>query len=251
MKTSKLILLVSALSIGSLVGCSSSSDISDRLEDIHETQQDIKQQQSEIAQSEREAEMDVAPDWFLAPPASDGVGFYGVGYARSKNMGHGLKAARLQAEFDLAKMYKQELSGSERAFERGDSQGDVQVQTTFLIDKIIDAVPVVGYSVVEQKMIPVDGVFETFVLLKLPYDEFNKVLQSQRSQTLDKTVQSSFDDLDRRLAVRRAQVSKETEASHRREMESVQQRADIINQANTEQDQGKTPVSTNEPIQLK
>ena len=65
---------------------------------------------------------------------------------------------------------KQELSGSERAFERGDSEGNVATQTTFLVDKIVDAVPVIGYDVIEQKMTPVEGVYETFVLLKLPYD---------------------------------------------------------------------------------
>jgi len=225
----KTAILVSLLSFSAC----SSNDIADRIEEVQKAQTIARETQAEQAQNQREEEMDVSPDWFLSPPLADGTGFFGVGYAKSKHMGHALKSAKLQAEFDLAKVYQQELSGSERAFERGNSDGDVQVQTTFLIDKIIDAVPIIGYQVIEQKMIPINGVYETFVLLKLPYDQFNEVLQSQRQNSLDKTVQASFDDLDRRLALRRTQKTEMEEASHKREMEAMQQRADILNATST------------------
>lgn len=214
-------------------GCASNDSIESRIESINEAQQEVAKQRTDQEQERREQEMDTLPDWYLSPPDSDATGFYGVGYARSKHIGHALKSAKLDAEFNLAKMYRQELSGSERAFERGNSDGDVTTQTTFLIDKIIDAVPVVGYSVVEQKMFPVNGVYETYVLLKLPYDEFNKVLQSERARTLDKTVQASFDDLDRRLAERRLQKAQDAEDSHKRELEAMQKRADILEQSST------------------
>lgn len=216
-----------------LSGCSTSPDeaMAERLKALEEANAEMLAKKNMAEQKLREKEIDVAPNWYLSPPESDSTGFYGVGYAKSKNMGHALKAARLQAEFALAKMYRQELSGSERAFERGNSEGDVVTQTTFLIDKIVDAVPVVGYSVVEQKMTPVNGVYETFVLLKLPYDEFNKVLQSQRERELDKTVQASFDDLERRLASRRASREQETQSAFEREQEAMKNRADIIQKA--------------------
>jgi len=41
--------------------------------------------------------------------------------------------------------------------------------------------------------------------LKLPFEEFNKVLQQQQASTIDSMVQRSFDDLERRLDKRRAQ----------------------------------------------
>jgi hypothetical protein len=228
MSNSTLIKTASVVLFLSISACAS-NDVADRIEAVQEAQQIARETQAEQAQDQREEEMDASPDWFLSPPLADGTGFFGVGYAKSKHMGHALKSAKLQAEFDLAKVYKQELSGSERAFERGNSDGDVQVQTTFLIDKIIDAVPIIGYQVIEQKMIPINGVYETFVLLKLPYDQFNEVLQSQRQNSLDKTVQASFDDLDRRLAQRRTQKTEMEEAVHKREMETMQQRADILN----------------------
>jgi hypothetical protein len=230
MKKFKVLLVVTG---ALLAGCSSSPDeeMAARLKALEEANQEIVAKRNLAEQSLREQELDVAPSWYLSPPDADGTGFFGVGYSKSKHMGHALKAARLQAEFALAKMYKQELSGSERAFERGNSEGDVVTQTTFLIDKIVDGVPVVGYSVVEQKMVPVNGVYETFVLLKLPYDEFNKVLQSQRERELDKTVQSAFDDLERRLASRRSQHEKEAQAAFQREQEAMKNRADIIDKA--------------------
>ena len=214
----------------SLFACSSNDDIAQRVEQLDELNQDRTEAYNERQQEKREAELDVTPSWYLSPPDSDSTGFYGVGYAKSKNLGHGLKSARLQAEFSLAKMYKQELSGSERAFERGDSEGNVSTQTTFLIDKIIDAVPVVGYQVVEQKMTPLNGVYESFVLLKLPYDEFNRVLQDQKKGEIDNTVQQAFDDLDRRLTNRRAQKEAEKQSAHQRELESIELRNSTLQQ---------------------
>ena len=222
-----------ALSIGLLVtGCSTSPDeaMAERLAALEQAERDRKAERTAAAQALREDELDTAPSWFLSPPEADSTGFYAVGHSRSKQMGHALKSARLQAEFQLAKMYRQELSGSERSFERGNSDGDVVSQTTFLIDKIVDAVPVIGYTVVEQKMIPLNGAFETFVLLKLPYDEFNMVLKSQREQELDKTVQESFDDLERRLNARRAQREQEQQSKFEREQEAIKNRANILQQ---------------------
>ena len=216
-----------------LSACSQTPEekFAERIENLQEAEKNRAAEMAAAENAKREEELDTAPSWFLSPPEADGTGFYGVGHAKSKQMGHGLKAARLQAEFALAKMYRQELSGSERAFERGNTEGDVVTQTTFLIDKIVDAVPVVGYTVVEQKMLPLNGAFETFVLLKLPYDEFNKVLQAQRQQALDKTVQASFDDLERRLKDRRLQRESETQANFEREQEALKNRADIMNNA--------------------
>lgn len=214
-----------------LAGCSTSPDeaMAERLAALEQAERDRNAERTAAAQAQREDELDTAPSWFLSPPEPDGQGYYGVGHSRSKQMGHALKAARLQAEFQLAKMYRQELSGSERSFERGNSDGDVVSQNTFLIDKIVDAVPVVGYTVVEQKMIALNGAFETFVLLKLPYDEFNMVLKSQRQKELDQTVQESFDDLERRLNARRAQREQEEQNKFQREQEALKNRTELLN----------------------
>jgi hypothetical protein len=220
-------LLAVLITLG-LSACSSTDDVYERIAEIEEAREDRIAMQQEKMQEKAEETLDVAPDWFFEPPQADATGFFGVGYSKSKHMGHALKAAKLQAEFALAKMYKQELSGSERAFERGDSEGNVATQTTFLVDKIVDAVPVIGYDVIEQKMTPVEGVYETFVLLKLPYDEFNKVLQSQRQAELDTTVQAAFDDLERRLKDRRVEREQAAQAQHQRNIEQMEARSAML-----------------------
>jgi hypothetical protein len=211
--------------------CSSSPDteMAKRLLDLEEAQKEIVANQKAEAQELREKEMGAMPDWFLEPPKPDETGFYGVGYMKSKHMGHAVKGARLNAEADLAKQYKQELSGSERSFEQGNNSGDVAIQTTFLIDKIMDSVPVVGYTVVEQVMVPIDGTYETFALLKLPYDEFNRVLQSVKAESFDKKVRGEFDDLERRLKDRRKESSLAEQEKFNREQEALKNRADILN----------------------
>lgn len=215
-----------------------------RLAELERQQLEMKARQEAREQIEREEEIALLPDWVENPPESDATGFYGVGIAQSKRLNHSRKAARLQAEFELAKMYRQELSGSERAFEEGNTDGDVTVQTTFLIDKIVDAVPVVGYEVVDQEIKAHDGQHYTYVLLKLPYDKFNAVLQQQRASETDDRVQQAFDDLERRLDKRRRQKMAKEEAEHQRELEKMQQRSDMMKEqsapANDSNETGST-----------
>lgn len=225
---------LSLLLVATAVTACSSNDVYDRIAEVEEARQDRIATQQELMQETAEERLETAPDWFLEPPGADATGFYGVGYATSKNMGHALKAAKLQAEFALAKMYRQELSGSERAFERGDTEGNVASKTTFLIDKIVDAVPVVGYEIIEQTMLPMDGKYETFVLLKLPYDEFNEVLQAQRHAEMDTTVQAAFDDLERRLKDRRTEREESAQAQHQRNLEQMEARSAILKQQDSQ-----------------
>tara|TARA_B100000953_G_scaffold49910_1_gene38381 strand:- start:936 stop:1724 length:789 start_codon:yes stop_codon:yes gene_type:complete len=215
-----------------LGGCSSSTneELYERIAELEELRQDREQEYIERQQELREEEIDRLPDWVLEPPQADSTGMFGVGVSESKSLSHGLKAARLQAEFQLAKLYKQELSGSERAFEQGDSDGNVTTQTTFLIDKLVESVPIVGYDVVEQIVKPAQGKHSVYVLLKLPYDQFNKVLQQERAKTLDSKVQASFDDLERRLDKRRAQRLEEENMKFEQKQEAMKNRADILTQ---------------------
>lgn len=223
---------VLVVAIGAFLGgCSSSpnEELHERLEMMEEQRLELAQARLELENAKREAEVDALPSWVLEPPQMDATGVYGVGIAESKQIAHGLKAARLQAEFELAKVFKQELSGSERAFDQGDSDGNVSTQTTFLIDKIVDAVPVVGYQVIEQQTIVVDGKHNVFVLLKMPFDQFNKVLAMEKAKELDTKVQASFDDLERRLDKRRAQKQAETQSGFDRKQEALKNRSELIN----------------------
>ena len=52
---------------------------------------------------------------------------------------------------------------------------------------------------------PIDGKYNAFILIKLPYAQFNSVLKEQRAKTDDNTVRKAFDELGQRLDKRRKQ----------------------------------------------
>lgn len=149
--------------------------------------------------------IDTVPDWVLKPPAPDGVGMYAVGVGESNNLQISIKKAHLEAEFGLAKLYKQELSGSERMYST-DNGGYANTNYVGLIDKLVQQVPVVGFSVEEQTVTALEGKYMVYVLLKLPYDQFNDVLQEHLAQASREDMKQAFLDLERRLDKRRAQT---------------------------------------------
>lgn len=229
----KKLLIIAGVSVA-LGACSSTEPedpMNKRLAELERQQVEMLERQKAREQAQREQELESVPDWVMDPPDSDATGFYGIGVAQSKSLNHARKSARLQAEFELAKMSQQELSGSERAYEQGNSDGDVESQTTFLIDKIVDAVPVVGYDVVDQELTPIDGVYHAYVLLKLPYNQFNTVLQQQRADEKDDKIQAAFDDLERRLDKRRQAKAEQEQQEHERDLEKMKARSEMLKDA--------------------
>jgi hypothetical protein len=147
--------------------------------------------------------VDSLPEWAINPPKSDQEGMYAVGMGASDSFATALKMATLEAEFGLAKMYSQELSGSERIYATGGDFDGVSVYQG-LIDKIVDSVPIVGYQTEKKEISAMNGRYQAFVLLKLPYEEFNKVLNEKRSAESDLAMKEAFNELEQRLEKRRA-----------------------------------------------
>lgn len=224
-----------------VAGCASKTQVPDpshemnqRLLELQAQQQEMLERQRAIEQRDREDELAITPDWVTTPPDADATGFYAVGIGQSKGLNHSRRAARLQAEFELATQYRNEISGSERSFEESRIGGDVNAQTTFLIDRIIDAVPIVGYQIVDQQITPHNGQFFTYVLLKLPYDQFNAALQQQRESESDSRIQAQFDDLERRLSNRRQEREELAQREHERDLERIDARTRALNGATQE-----------------
>jgi len=167
--------------------------------------------QTAARQSSAEKQLDAVPAWALQAPPADGTGVYAVGMGQSSDYRTALRKATLDAEFGLAKMYGQEISGSERSFvqDQGAQSRSVTDKYTALIDKLVSQVPVVGFESVHQEIKPIDGVFHAYVALKLPYDEFNRVVQQQRSLATDSSVVAAFNDLERRVSARQEQRRKD------------------------------------------
>jgi len=185
-------LIMSLLVVLVVSGCAS-KESKDRLA--------AEKEQKRIIDKKTEQMQDVIddlPKWALQVPKPDGVGMYAVGIADSENLQIAIQKSQLQAEFGLAKMYQQELSGSERMFSKDNAAG-ASVQFEGLIDKLVQRVPVVGFTVKEQKVKAVSGKYQVVTLLQLPYDEFNQVLKTQKAKEQSKEMKEAFDDLERRL----------------------------------------------------
>lgn len=165
----------------------------------------------DLRNKELNDKIDALPKWVLKPPAADRTGLHAVGIGGSDNLQVSLRKAVLEAEFGLAKLYRQELAGSERMFTTDDAVGSNQ-RYEALIDKLVQSVPIVGYTVKNQVVKPVDGRYESYVLLHLPYDQYNEVLKMEKAKSMDKEMKAAFDDLERRLELRRQRDQNLTQA---------------------------------------
>ena len=211
-------------------GCSKHStavDVAKDEADIAKIRANIVQQKEDRQQDRLESELDKTPAWALHPIRPDATGMYAVGMADSISIRVAVNEARLRAEFGLAKLYKKELTGNERDFQRDSGGDDIRVQYQKLIDELVQA-SIVGEEIVKQEVHPINGRVHAWVLMKLPYDEFNKVLKEQRMQTRDKAIQSAFDDMERRLDKRRKQAVEDAKAQHDMKMDEVKVRNDLL-----------------------
>lgn len=161
----------------------------------------IEKNRREAAQNQAEKTLDAMPSWAVSVPRPDSTGVYALGIADSDKVQLALKKAQLQAEYGLAKQYNQELSGSERSMQQ-DAGANSSSQYQSLIQSLVNYVPVVGFEVVKQEVKAVNGEFQAYILLKLPYAEFNKALQTQKQQTQNVQMRQAFNDLELRLQQR-------------------------------------------------
>ena len=214
----RLIVLAAAVGL-TLAGCASKPTMEQVVkeqaaaEKVREAEQARRAKQQ---QAKMEDFVDEIPKWVLEAPKPDATGIYAVGMASSDGLSVSMRKATLEAEFGLAKVYRQEISGAERSLveERNEKVGTQQFQQ--VIDKLVARVPIVGYEVVRQEVKPIDGKYHAFMLLKLPYEQFNKVMQEQRAERSDAAATAVFDDLERR--VRQRQADRVNEERERMEM---------------------------------
>lgn len=212
MKNNKMV-LIGVLVIGVLMSGCSSAPTREQLakDDVRaaEIRAKAEDEKRALVQKRMEAEIGHVPEWVLKQPRPDDTGVYAVGISESDKMRVAIHKAVLEAEFGLAKIFNQELSGSERSYSQDSNSRVSQEQYTVLIDKLVSQVPLVGFEVVNQEVKAMDGKFNAYVLVKLPYAQFNHVLQDQRSKTEDKTIVRAFDNLEQRLNQRRQQIMEE------------------------------------------
>lgn len=130
----------------------------------------------------------------MTPPKADADGFYASGIGKSKDLSVAMAKSMVQAEFNLAKSYSQTLSANEQYFKKEEYEQYVQV-----IDTFIDKVDLTGYSIEKRVVKPVDGVMQSFVLLKMPFERFNYEMSNEISKSNDAEAKAAFKALQERI----------------------------------------------------
>lgn len=151
------------------------------------------------------------PDWVTSPPRADGEFVYAVGSGVSSRYDLARQKAVLGAEFNLAKQYKQALSGSEQMYQR-DTGGiaGAQERYTLLIDRLVDRVQLAGQEVVSSEAYMEAGRLQVWVLMKLSFDELERVLARQRAASVNADIDAQFQRLEERLQQYRKETAEAT-----------------------------------------
>ena len=197
-------IILFSLVFGSITGCASKdSALAHMEESISVTQgvQEYVKAQKEIQHRENEEYISNTPSWALNPITSDTTGIYAVGIADSENMSVAMKKAKIEAEYIIAQKFKSELSGSERRFVDDSGESLNEDRYIGLIYKLVDQVNVSGIEVVKTAIVSNEhsGLFTSYMLLKMPYSEANRILQQQKPADADSDMLYYFDELQDRI----------------------------------------------------
>jgi hypothetical protein len=84
-----------------------------------------------------------------------------------------------------------------------DNNGSASGQYDSVITSLVDYVSVVGCEEVKRDTVAINGRFQTYILLKMPYEAFNQALQAKKQQTRDSQMQQAYNRLERQLEQRR------------------------------------------------
>lgn len=186
--------MIAATVVFALAGCSSAPDRTEIVQD----QLEAEQMKADTAQDKAEIKLASVPDWVLNPPQSDASGVYGVGIGESRKLNVAIKKAGLNAQYELAKGFGQELAGNEKSYTKDGSAGSVDDYVQ-LIDSIVNTVPINGYEVVESDVAIIAGKYTSYKLLRLTYEQFEKGMNSVKTASTEQKIKNEFNDLHKRL----------------------------------------------------
>lgn len=142
------------------------------------------------------------PEWIAKPPAADANGVFAVGIGESDDLSIAIKKAHIEAEFSLAQQFQQEISGDEKVWAKDEGE-NAATRYEALIDKLVAEIPLTGFQLADQQIRAGSGKYQAYVLLKLPYNTFNRMLQQQRDRDNRTEMREAWSDLEQRLEARR------------------------------------------------
>lgn len=171
------------------VGCSSTvtkKDIAEQEIEIQEMRAVAKEEAANKKQEKMEKEVNLVPAWALDPPRTDETGIYAVGSGSDEDPVTSSRKAMLQAKYELASTLKTELSGEDTM------SGSGEQDYRYIINGFVNKVTITGYEIIERKVEPIDGKYKTYVLIKLPFNSLNKVIQEQTVPNEKETLKDSY-----------------------------------------------------------
>ena len=107
-----------------------------------------------------EYQINALPKWIVNPPKNDATGVYSVGLGTSSSIDVALKKAKLNAEYELSKRYKSELSAIAKNY-----SSDKGASYELAIKNITDSVNISGYEVIKQKIDTINGEIVAYIMI--------------------------------------------------------------------------------------
>ena len=206
-------LIASAMVSVMLVGCANNG-----VDDFVKAAQENHERAVEV---EQERFNDI-PDWFLNVPANTESSIYSVGTASTDNLQYSLNAAKLNAEFGLAKALNQEIAGRERQYMHQGADGNVKLDGDNVITKFVDPTDIVGVQSVKNKVQYSDGKYVVYTLLNLDINKQRQMLKSKGVDLTAISAERAYQDVKKEASQRKVAKNAEVEQAALRQNLMVQ-----------------------------
>ena len=184
-------LIIASAVLTVLVGCSTTAP--QVAKEIPSPTPAVTKDQPIAAAGKVESPMTIdLPNWYIKPPAStdEYIFFAGTGY--SSDLAMSREKALLDSQMKLADT----LNGAMNAMikqQKSDSTGSViSDKTSITIKKVIANTVMTGYMIEDSKILSENRNYRTFILVRYPIGDANRLLKSQMQ--LKQSMNSSSDD---------------------------------------------------------
>jgi hypothetical protein len=174
-------LIIASAVLTVLVGCSTTAP--QVAKEIPSPTPAVTKDQPIAAAGKVESPMTIdLPNWYIKPPAStdEYIFFAGTGY--SSDLAMSREKALLDSQMKLADT----LNGAMNAMikqQKSDSTGSViSDKTSITIKKVIANTVMTGYMIEDSKILSENRNYRTFILVRYPIGDANRLLKSQLQQ---------------------------------------------------------------------
>lgn len=196
-------LLASACSTNPTIGLAKERAEAERV------REDALAAQATRESARKQAQLETVPAWAMDIPKPDARGVYALGIGQGDSIQLALDKAKLQSAFGIAKVLKQELSGNERMYQQDAGRGTSTERYSALVDTLVARVQLAGQETMKQEVKANDGRFHAYVLMFLPYEEFNQVLRARRQAETDKNMAKEVVELERRVEAKQQRTEQD------------------------------------------